>query len=155
MFDPHGRRPCYLNREIAAFIRSKGPWRTFCHLTFKEEVKLWKAEEIMKAFLRGVAREIVGEHVDYVVVTDVDRGHVRHFHLLLAFDGQPEYFRNRAYVLWQRSHVLTGFCRFQNYRPGGGAELYMAKHDFWDVNTACPRKNACRRVRCIKAPGRW
>ena len=72
-----------------AFVRDVAPWTWWITLTFRRWVPRDRARAALRSFFRGVARDLVGDHVMIAWVLEPNRNGVDHAHALLAVpDGR-------------------------------------------------------------------
>lgn len=147
-----------LGLETAEFIRRRASWLFFGTLTYRDDVRAVEAGHHFRRFLRIVAKHY-GCHVDIAWGEESQERGAQHHHLLLAprceGRGPPQLSARDLELLWRMSHPCTGLSRFVKYDPGGDAALYVARHEVWDVNVACPRWRTCKRTYCRFAPSPW
>ena len=149
-----------LAQATADFIRQRANWEFYVSLSYVNEVRAPLAARHFQRFLRSVAKRY-GTHVDVAWGEEEQERGAYHHHALLAqrriesrFET-PKVTTHDLDTLWRFTHSSTGHARVVRYKPWRGAAYYMARHQNWDINVACPRRPACRRTRCIVAPSAW
>ncbi|MCU0664440.1 MAG: hypothetical protein MUC50_19185 [Myxococcota bacterium] len=147
------RRPQSIRQATGDWLRELWPWQVFATLTFTRSVGAREAFEKFTWFGQRLARDGRPRHVGLAWFADMQARGAVHFHMLVAVidpaDGSLEPAEVIAAWPWGDAHA-------QPY-TGGNAPFYCLEHHrLWDVNVACPRLAACRRVRCcVYAPGPW
>lgn len=146
-------------QAVADWIRRLARWEFYVSLSYKDATSEGPAARHLRAFLRAVA-QTYGVHVDVAIGEEYQERGAYHHHVLIAprrsesAAASPSLTTRRIELLWRRTHPCTGHARIVRYNPKRGAAWYLARHQNWDVNVACPRL-ACRRARCRVAPSGW
>ena len=143
-----------------AYVRDVAPWTWWITLTFRRWVERDRARSTLRSWLRGVARDLVGEHVTVAWVLEPNRSGVDHAHALLAVPEGKTLDRVSAEALWRRLDDRAGFSKMVRYRTGGasdpryGAAAYLSDKADWNLTVACNRAPPCRRKHgCVVLPG--
>ena len=143
-----------LNHAVGNFIRDSGPWYWWLTLTFAGPVTQGRAGDILRLWLKGLARELRA-HLNLAWV--LDNGGHWHIHALL---GHPDALPVTSAMLdsaW-RSTVpgLTGHSKIEPYNEAEGAAFYIGNKTNrcdWSISVACPRRPQCRRKKgCVVSP---
>lgn len=143
--------------EVGQWLDGLAPWSWWVTLTFKSEVSEASGLRALKKWFRVVAKKLVRAHVVIAWGYGKQSRGVMHFHCLLSpYQGANRFNASLADLAWKRSHYAAGHTRIERFIPEGGAAKYLADHEAWDANVACPRPPGCRRAHgCVKAPGAW
>lgn len=133
------------------FIRAWVPQPEFYGtLTYRKEVKEDQAKKIFREFRRDVAK-LYGTHLRVAWGEEYQGRNVFHHHFLVAgipaetTTALPRVTAADLCALWK--HGVSKIEQYDPERsdPYHGAALYLAKHENWDVDVACPRLRACKR----------
>lgn len=145
-----------------AFIRDAAAWTWWVTLTFRRWLPRDRARAALRSWLRGVARDLVSDHVTVAWVLEPNRAGVDHAHVLLAVPDGATLDRTAAEALWRRIDERAGVSQMVRYRAGGandpryGAAAYLGSKIDWNVTIACNRAPPCRRKRgCVELGGPW
>ena len=144
-----------------AFIEAFSDWRYFGTFTFRRTTSEHVGARQLRRMLRCTAMTVFDDHVAFAIGGGPHELGGWHYHVLF---GPCENSRGIPYsgtiarqieYAWRSSGKLAGHSRVLKYDPMRGAAFYLAQHDEWDLNVACPRRPKCRRSRCILAPTAW
>ncbi len=132
-----------LRAAAAEFLQRFAPWTHFVTVTYRED----RTPYALGLDVRSLVRELAGElreHVPVAFAWGHQRNGLLHGHLLLAWPPgapwAPE--RRLRHGWWALSGSHVQCLPFDPRRPAGD---YLAGHDGWEVNVACPRLPRCRR----------
>lgn len=137
-----------------SFIHDLAAWRWFATLTFTASVPRDVAMRSLRTWLRGLASNVMGDHIRFACAIDVQSGGRLHMHALLAWERVVDIATEVGEREWH-SIPLAGHSRIAAYDAARGAAMYLASHAEWDVNVACPRRSGCRKRGCSVAPSPW
>ena len=143
------------------YVRDAAAWTWWTTLTFGRWVERDRSRSTLRAWLRGVARDLVGDHVTVAWVLEPNRSGVDHAHALLAVPDGKDLQRDAAEALWRRLEPRAGFTQMVRYRAGGssdpryGAAAYLGNKIDWNLTVACNRAPPCRREGCVVLSGPW
>jgi hypothetical protein len=144
-----------------AFVRDVASWDWWVTLTHGRWVERDRSRSTLRSWLRGVARDLVGDHVTVAWVLEPNRRGVDHAHVLLAVPEGKTLDRAAAEALWRRLDPRAGFTQMVRYRPGKssdpryGAAAYLSDKTDWNLTVACNRALPCRRKGCTVLSGPW
>jgi hypothetical protein len=145
-------------RAAAAYIAEFAAWSWWIGLTFRCEVSEETARKALRAWLRILARDAVGEHFRFAYAMGRQSDGRWHFHVLLKIpllhsaSLSPEW----AIHAWEIVPFPTGRDDARVFDPSMGAEIYMAMgHVETEWNIACPRNEDCAHRRCAVASAGW
>jgi hypothetical protein len=141
-------------------------WRWFLKgLTFERDVPRDLGDEIVRGFLRSLAREKCAGHLSVAIARewrrsheiDALRGEGLHYHALLSvLDVRDPLTHDVIRKTWSGADARTGFVRVERFHPGGGAPFYLTKDmDGLRLGVVCPRVARCAHRRCVFGPSPW
>jgi len=140
-------------RRDAEFIHEAANWEVFAHLTHRHDVSPAVSFHNFTKYCRNVATKVVHGHVWVAWSMARQRMGRIHYHVLLGryHENTEPLDEQELRHLW-----LYGEKTKVERVESCGAEVYLAKHETWDLNVACDRPRPCRRKHgCRLAPGSW
>lgn len=131
--------------ETGEFIAKHASWDWYITLTHRGYVTTAKAKEVVRRWLRFLARDAVNEHLIVAIVTGRKPYQAPHHHLLLALPWRSDVVsKDFLHRSWRSTDPAAGITAIERYDGDLGAAWYIGKHaGGWDLRTFCPRRGRC------------